>query len=190
MLRGISSSSGASGLTLISSGVVTDPVEYYDITLPTDRPPLFSLILSGLTFSNPGQPSFVYSTDGGTTWICDPTNGDSYTVYLTGQAFFHDSIGAIGSGASDTVGTIVMATIYPGTANLMPMLGFETYGYISGAAFADSGATLLNAYATTPPPAQRVNAIRIVPYGNEDAAPPTSGQTLTIDYWALFGLPA
>lgn len=201
----------------ISSGAVSSPVDYIDVTLPSGYD-LFILRHTGFKFSAADAICAALSSDGGATFHCDTTNFDTYgqiwdQLNLSGGGGFTQFRGGsrsdnsvINSGIMDfpsvsTAGSIHGSmTIYPGNSTRSPTVDWETFFHATDTNTAppEAGAACLDCYrllgflnpvATSPPSLARINLIRLLPYGNGDCAPPTSGETITSGTYHLFGAP-
>lgn len=200
---GTSATTAASGMELLASGTITDPVEYFDLTLP-DGYPCFRLVFSDLFLSATDYFSFAISYDAGATFVNDIINFDSYQ-FLQFRRYGNDNEGAVNIldatngtdaliGMSDLqapaadIGMSMSLDIFPGSASeLMYVVGHSVS--FKPDIYYNSGVIYLSPYATTPPVKARINLLRFVPYGNGDVDPPTSGETITAGTYFLWGTP-
>lgn len=195
----------------ISSGKELTPVEFFDIALPAGYDS-FLLYVNGIQLSNlqvTGSRDFIgftFSDDGGVTFHNGATDyGYAMigTIATTGafeslwDGGFFDKMAYIapfqtvrGDAPDPPNPTCGMINIFPGDGINSAILNVNSistlkgyFGNAGGAAAFGSGMNYLNGIAT------RQNAMRIQPSGNEDANPPTSGETISIASWMLFGMP-
>lgn len=166
---------GGGGSGAISSGSITAQ-QYFDITIPSTGDG-FRLLLSGVDQSVAKHVCGAFSYSG--TFVNDLINGDSYVAGFELLDF---------SGANVSGGDILFDGIYillPGSG-----VGKDTarvMGIIKGQGLSGMVRDQVRPNATVPPPASRPTALRILPYGNGDANPPTSGVTITAG-WKLLPL--
>lgn len=191
-----------SGLTLLASGTITDPVEFLDITLAAGYE-LFQLVVTGLLFDTFDYLAGAFSTDGGTTFIND-SNSDNYLfngILVAGSNVAVSGFGFADGGINLSTRQIVDAlrplsldmTIYPGDTTNYARVHFTTFCFHSTSVRNDldyiDGWGTVNPGAIIPPLPARINMIRFLPGGNDDVNPPTSGETITAGSWTLLGVP-
>lgn len=184
------------GLVLIDSGTITDPVEFLDITLPSGYF-VFQLVISGLLLPN-DTPCFAFSTNAGVNFV----NGDD--SYLTNELdilnnasvsnFLDFSLGVFGldSQSNETAGALITSWIDPGSASLSFRVKYHASKWYAPNSnlIENIGSCIFNPAATVPITLARANLIRLLPQGNGDCDPPTSGETITAGSWTLFGIPS
>jgi hypothetical protein len=194
---------GGGGWTLISSNSIITPVEYFDVALPSDG--LLKFVYKIVVSDPRSFFAAALSFDGGSTFLCDTTNFDSYaqlnvvsnttagsTPLAASWVQGLDSLidldrgGAIHQGdfmidCGDTTNPPVVSGstftfTWPGTGNPVTVVS------------AGCNLNTINPQATVPIPLATADLVRFVPNGNADCNPPTSGITMT-GSWGLFGLP-
>lgn len=191
------------GSVALSSGVITTPVEFFDIPLP-DGFQSFSLRINGFFFSAIDYLAGAFSSDGGVSFDNDTLNQDTYF-----QNFFVvDSLGLVGPQSMPT-GLLSLSTqqftsdlttlagsvdieIYPGSSTTIATC-YNIRGFNSQSRTNPQqsffGGSYYNQDATNSIVAARVDLLRILPFGNGDCDEPTSGTTLNNGYWSLSGVP-
>lgn len=190
------------GSVLLTSGTITTPVEYVDLTLP-DGYPFFRLVFPNIIFSIGNEfLAGAFSTDGGSTFYNDHINFDTYSYAgfsVNGTPAVSptptwesptDSLLEIGAYAGG--GSLPYATLdfYPGGAGSSFNAIIIANGWASSHALSLSfSSSILNPAAVISPVLARCNLIRILPYGNGDCNPPTSGETITSGSYFLWGVP-
>jgi len=145
--------------------------------------------------------AFAVSVDGGETFLCDVDNYDTYNAFSMyfwsgtiisnqGGSYVWDSL-AYSDYPTETNQNVTLF-ITPGSDTHSPIIQFTatTYDDSFFAITKDIGSFFwLNPNAAIQPPAAPINVIRILPYGNGDCNPPTSGDTFTANYYFLWGIP-
>jgi hypothetical protein len=194
-------------LTQVSSGSIDTPVAYVDIALPTAFQ-LFELRLHDFQMDVSDLLAFAFSSDGGTTFHNDIDNFNSYNVMgttLSAPLDAHspllsgykglDAVGIFTTSAADgsnevpndarTYGRVVSCMIFPGLAGRKAsVLSFG--GMTGGPTGYGPGMTFGRTYLET---TGRQNLIRLLPLGNADVNPPTSGFNLVGGFYGLWGVP-
>lgn len=191
------------GLVPLVFGNIAAPVEYFDVSLPAGYGG-FLLRLYGLTWDNGHPLCGAFSYDGGTTFACDASNFDTYRILhqivqkVAGNATsgsvvgFGDSVMYFTDETSTDLKPITLAAdIDPGNASGFPSMTTVTINQKPGTHNQSvcRSANMLNTAATSAPANGRVNLLRVLPYGNGDADPPTSGAEITAGKYHLFGVP-
>lgn len=191
---------GDTDMPLISRAAISVPVEYVDIALPSGYD-VFQLVLSGAQYSDNDNLAAALSANGGTTFLNDVSNADSYAIM--GAACDPDALlnhGAATDGViSLTFNSVKPATIYPmsgtiwiwpGSASEYPTIATDiNYLLNTGSKMRnDRSFATFNSLATVPPTSARQNMIRIFPYGSGHANPPTGGETINAGVFNLFGV--
>lgn len=195
---------GDEDMALITSGTISSAVDKLDLTLPTGYT-RYKLLLTELVItsqaSNNDFLAFAFSQDGGTSYLDDTDGYAGYTLRgikidkSEGSAqpefkLSSDAIGYMLFGVSAEFhgdGPVcIEANIFPGSASIAAAIQAKTISLNSADSsgftdFCDSICRMNTA---------RVNKIRIQPYGNGDANPPTSGHTLASGTYHLYGYPA
>lgn len=189
----------SSGLVLIDSGTITVPVAFFDVTLPSGYDH-FVLRMSSFTLNvSVDNVSAALSSDGGDTFYCDPVNYDTYGVsYLAQQSPAPTTARGQYSAGDDSLIDWRMASdaVFDNTSIIWP--GDATTTFRMRSIYHSLSADILNMAiydwlsffnigATNPPTLARANLIRILPYGNGDCDPPTSGHTITAGTYYLWG---
>lgn len=180
----------------IASGSIISPVEFFDITLP-DTYSVFDLVLSGFHFDSLQSLSLAMSFDGGTTFLNDAVNFDSYQsngyyaqAGMGGSNSNPDSLCDINGSQSttDLFSGFARVTIVPGSPidfAYCISLGFSVN---TADALLAQYNFIVNPLATVTPTPARTNLVRLLPYGNGDCDPPTSGAVITSGSWTLYGV--
>jgi len=189
------------GMLLIDNGTISAPVEFLDISLPSGYFE-FTLVFTAFQFSANDSLALAVSQDGGSSFINDATNFDSYYCTRISQQDTALSARAGGDslaylvsrsqGSSTSALASVSASINPGSATCYTSL--RSFGQMYQSTLSNGGLVLdsgvINPDATVSPTLARANLVRILPYGNGDCDPPTSGETIIAGSWSLFGIPA
>jgi hypothetical protein len=185
---------GGSGLALIDSGTISSPVEVLDVELPSGYF-VFQFFFASWDFNSSDYLSALFSFDGGSVFLCDTTNWDSYRIraskHLIGNlvaATFDDSVmisNAPNPGITPIHGSF---DIFPGNNAEFSSI-FGRYAGIGQQHLSHSMHCHVNAEAIVVPTTARATHIRWQPYGNGDSNPPTGGGTITAGSWALIGVP-
>lgn len=187
-------------LEKIASGTVSSPVDYVDVSLPTGYEG-FTLALFNFKCDSDwvfDHLAFALSEDGGATW--HNTSGD-YQKLAAGVQY--NSVGdpnlanvqqlnrmiCIPSeafvGSQDGFTMRIDLRIDPGSASRGAII------YTDGASYApldpDPFFAIGQSMFRLNTGSARVNKIRLLPDGNDDVDPPTSGATLTAGAWILYG---
>lgn len=187
-LNTISNHGGAfEGLKFISEGpsVAWDgaPVEYFDVALPAgySRFVFYFTDFASNTSDNNGM-GYVFSADGGVTWLCDAVHGDTYSQ--------GNPIGYATALKAAPYGVTTELILSPGDSVVIPgtyAFWGPNWGTVPNLATNPNiSADGLNPAAFVTPVLQRMNKIRFMPLGNYDN-PPTSGRTFVHGNWTLFG---
>jgi hypothetical protein len=196
----LSAGSGGGGgeeenMALISSGNIASPVSVLDIPIPAG-PKLFKLYLHGIDMSGGGYMCAAVSTNGGSSFINDAANFDTYSLNNWQSEHSGGSVTRHGVYADDAVMVVNFATslitdweidIFPGDSNYHFRMLCK--GIAIGAALV---APLLGAHsfctsATVPPTKARIDSIRFADYGSGDINSP-SGSNLAAGSWTLFSV--
>lgn len=177
----------------IESGTISAPVEYLDIDFPSGYA-FFLMYFADLAFSTTDNLYAIFSADGGSTWIGDFVNHDTYEYTVINApdapATGVDSLANVSAsliiGTADETLFNLRMQITPGSAVTYPEIYVDGFGKRSTPS---TGISIVTLYkdATVTPTAQRISAIRFMPYGSDDN-PPTSAQTFTGKYF-LYGVP-
>jgi hypothetical protein len=155
-------------LTQVSSGSVDTSVAYVDIALPTEFQ-LFELRLHDFQMDVTDLLAFAFSSDGGTTFHNDTNNFNSYNLM----------------GTTLSAPTDAHTPIFAGlTGRKASVLSFG--GMTGGPTAYGPGMTFGRTYLET---TGRQNLIRVLPYGNGDVNPPTSGFNIVGGFYGLWGVP-
>jgi hypothetical protein len=200
------------GSIKLASGAITDPVEFVDVQLPGGYF-IFTLYFSGFRFDVlDDYVALGFSYDGGETFLCDTENFDTYVysllaffdnqdTLLTRAALnisdtliepFHLYAGGFGPGAGPQ--GMFYLTFTPGSSSDLTMgemrgYSFPDVGMVGGDAMQTLSLVGLNPFATIPPTPARATTMRILPDGNGDINPPTSGNRIIAGTYTLFGVP-
>lgn len=186
-------SGGGGGWVEVSEGPPVawsmTPVPYFDVTLPDSYVRFLLEIQDICTDANDNSGFglvFQLSHDGGTTWIYDAVNKDSYMGGTYGDS---------GAGLISDYGlkaapkaTTFHINIYPGNTVVVPSMvtlwsnPWAGSNQLVKVAIADA----LNPDATVTPTIVRYNKIRLFPYANL-GNPPGSIRTITNGSWSLLG---
>lgn len=191
------------GMTPISSGKITTPVEYFDVALPSGYYGYLFLGL-GIVVSDEDLLAAAFSPDDGSTFHNDTTNFDTYIqtevvseMLANGTRLPPANGGTVdslfypffASGGGEPFNTAMF--IYPGEsgtrAQVFGLQHMQRTNTPDATPFLTSFLCLTGAVLATA--MGRQNLMRVLPYGNGDAAPPTSGETLSAGSWTLLGLP-
>ncbi len=202
----------STGIKKLTSGTITTPLAYFDLALPAGYVS-FLIELTNIFLSTPDAFELSISQNGGTSFINDPTNFDTYSmvgneVFVPFTAPITLAGGIVGN--SDSLVDLVALTVptqvdgidfgisseirlFPGSASALPSgRSRSTWEKNIGTGAPNLGFTdisfVLNPAATIPPTKARVTTVRFQPYGNGDANPPTSGQTITAGTYVLWGI--
>lgn len=191
------------GMRFISSVSISSPVEYVDVALPAGYSS-FQLFVTGIAFDDSSeQLAAVFSADAGATFFCDTTNFDTYAIIVDAMAT--SSEGSISPDISLTMDSIIYLTSNSITAEGLGLLSIDIYPGSASASFSllsrarwtesatnavmEINGSELNPEATVPPTFARADLIRILPLGNGDVDPPTSGLEMTSGTFVLLGVP-
>jgi hypothetical protein len=189
---------GVFGQIVLSTGTFSSPTEFVDIVLPAGYKQ-FKLNMRGVQYDARDTMGIAVSVDGGATFICDTGNGDSYFEQggvSEGSTFnnIHNTNALMDinqgvQGIGDNPPLDMIFDIFPGSATETFRLMYMTLCHhnINGI-YSEFGAQGLNPAATVAPTPARVNALRILPFGNGDCQPPTSGEHITAGSWSLIGV--
>jgi hypothetical protein len=184
----------------LGSGIITSPQAFIDLTLPPQFSS-FKLLINAITLSVASNLVLSVSLNGGSTFINDHTNYDSYRangVAINNGAlnapnsYFTDAVADLGhqSDTASPFGINASLDIFPGSPTT-----FFNFLLLGGAR---NGATwgfdalweVVNPAAIVPPVLGRVTTIRLQPYGNGDVNPPTSAARITGGSYVLSGVPS
>lgn len=182
----------SSGLALIDSGTISSPAAWIGfpeagILLPVGYQQ-FILFYQGIVFSASNFLAAAFSLDDGATFVCDALNFDSYSTNSAGSASLDSLMGDVNEGSAGAYCGSWL--IDPGSSSI--------FASISGDINANEVAgnkyiilrSMINPAATIPATAARATTLRIVPDGNGDCDPPTSGINVIAGSWSLYGVPA
>lgn len=193
----------------LASGTITSPIAYLDLALPAGYTS-FRLLLGDFFVSATDDIAMAFSVDGGATFLNDTTNFDTYcqsyletpgnSVAAGGTALtekFDDSLLDVTPNMDVPgigLGINLDAIIVPGSGSsyaycsaAASSFGINGGGAPAGMTFTD-GFYSINPLATVTPTKQRVNYMRVQPYGNGHANPPSSGETCTAGSYILWGI--
>lgn len=190
------------GMVHIESGTISTPVDYLDIDLPSGYA-FFKLLLVAIELDSRDILAAAVSLDGGDTFKSDQIEGGTYTVHsLQAEAgdtvsndAHADTLFYLGSSSqTDTEyrpGNYESA-IDPGapnrTFNVMTRAAYDKE--TSNVSILSSDVTgFFNPAATNPVTPARITTMRVVPYGNGDINPPTSGEQFISGSYFLYGVP-
>lgn len=178
----------------------TYPVEYIDVPLSTDYA-FFQLILTNFATDHVSgaNVALAMSQDGGSTYLCDVANNDTYALTLGSPSSL---LALTAAPCSPTVLVSHFCFLDPGSATA-PFLITDWYAQstdgsdplITGLAGVMTGGSGgvggPNPWAINPWPLGRCNIMRILPsLGNGDPCdPPTTGWSFTKGTVTLFGVP-
>ncbi len=177
---------------LVQFGSITSPVLFFDVMVPSGYS-RFQLYFKGMTLTapNPGDTiaAAIQTVPGG--FICDNINNDSYYDMNTATLASLITLTPVQTdvGGSQNFGAVALVDIYPGDLNNWP---FVSVVYSWGAASAAIPTILssitwtVDPAATIPPVLGPVTMIRVLPHGNGDINPPTSGETINTGDWRLY----
>lgn len=190
------------GRTLIDQNMIVaaDNATHLTFGLPTGYKS-FELKLDAVQMPSPINGTYnlgyAFSPDGGVTWYNDPIVEDTYqtTIHawmpgLNNPNVYNAGLGTIfGQAISDgadvpNAGAWSNSIINPGDDDTFPTVYTESY-WSAGAADTIYSA---RAYSRLRGHHGRVNAMMILPLGNDDA-PPTSNIKITNMCWTLWGIP-
>jgi hypothetical protein len=210
---GLTGSTGAAGPTgnaaivAIASGMVTPGAAHFDITLPTAGYAFLKLSVIGLALTS-GQAAddlaAAFSYDGGSTWLNDTVNVDSYIEDRNGSSpTTHPLLRINGSDnlLSDTTQTANGATlhmdVYHAASSPWIHVAAGAWFYLQNTNIDDGGSILpvtndacltwVNKFSTIAPPGTVPNKIRIQPYGT--GAVTQTAKTFAQGTWVLAGIP-
>lgn len=189
----------STGMTKLAGGAVTTPLAYVDMKLPADFVGFTLQTFALGAFSD--TLAVAFSFDGGATFVNDPTHDDSY---VTIELFMDDTGGTgfagnfngptgltqIGGSNGDDATHSYTISIVPGDDTHLPYY-YDTgvsLGYDIPDATAFIQAHYINPAATITTAPARANLIRLLPSGNHDCNPPTSGETFTTGSYILWGI--
>lgn len=189
------------GVSVVSSGVISGPVSYLDVPLPSGYS-FFNFNFSNFSATSSDVLAGAVSVNGGSTFFCDHVNGDTYTLTGRGlvQTFGQSGPSDTAFGGKDSLFYIsnkapasgdILATgtlsLWPGLSTSLAIMKSDNFsGYGGNFARFDYLSTLNPSATVTPTPA-RVNLLRVLPYGNGDI-PPTSTNKLLSGTWSLVGI--
>ncbi len=190
------------GWNLISRVEVSSPVEYVDVALPAGYSS-FLLLGDDVRFDTATYLAFAASADGGVNFYNDTDEFDTYKLgwEISGDVDntmtwfdFPDAVGALtiaDQAISSYTPTCFECWLFPGSASKSIMARSRSIVRITDGSKTRQGGYFseLNPDATIPPALARINFIRLLPYGNGDVDPPTSGDTITAGTLTLFGIP-
>lgn len=165
----------------ISSQEVSSAVANVDIDLPTSGYDRLMLVIDGLAFDDDGySPAFQLSVDGGSSFLTDAINADTYkTMHIGGPSPQTDATIYSNRSFKRVSGT---AEFIQGAANTV----FVLSAYFTGRDTGQPNLTLftgsMNGGANTPPPSNGVNAVRLT-------TAETAGNKITAGKLNLFGIP-
>lgn len=200
-------SNDGSGIAKLASGSIVSPVSYIDIAFPVGYSG-FTLRFDDIVFDASDVLAFAVSIDGGVTFFNDIVNADTYgavIVYVIDSGDSGATITASGSRANDSLCYIQNSAVFPGTVdgivlitpgNLVNTFRIVADTIVVGTNIATTTqevakiGSFLNPAAISPPSYARINCIRLQPYGNGDANPPTSTHKITGGHYALYGVEA
>ena len=198
----------ATGSVLLAAGSITTPVEVFDPTLPVNFS-AFQLRLYEFFIDNRDILSAAFSYDGGTTFIADADNFDTYNIAYSGvngdgtsnifnvadslcYSAFQGSNNSISPPATHSPAAVVFE-IFPGSDISLTTAMNINCGSANNLAVnywtVVTVANRLNPDATVVPIPARATTIRVQPYGNGDANPPTSGSVFQHGTYFLWGVP-
>lgn len=197
----------ASGLIKISSGTITAPVEYFDVALP-DGFLFFKLYIANTVISVNDNICGALSIDNGATFLYDNVNFRAYSNVSVGGFVNNSANAAFGGGGfgDDTFMEFLavdqnaagyngcgIIEIFPGSDHSSIMVqanttGLSISGYVGNDLVAAINSYMPNIFAFPTYATARMNLLRILPYGNGDCNPPTSGETITSGSWVLYGV--
>lgn len=196
---------GDEDMALINSGAITVPVPYLDIVLP---PGYFNFRIEfDLGLSAFDHICAAVSKDAGANFYADTDNEDTYgniiwytatgdgTGSVTSKSFISwNSIASLTTVCKGLFHSGILEIAFPGDATRTFIIKsrvattFVDAGTPENSIFSSQIANVfLNPTATVAPAYGRANLIRLLPEGNDDAAPPTSGENFTSGHWALYG---
>lgn len=180
----------AVGSVKLSSRVISSPVDSVDIALPTGYDS-FELRIRDMRFTNPSSEELcgAWSLDGGTTFVCDIDNADTYlpaalqmggggtTTFPASPSLAPsfadaDSLFFMTPVPHDDVPGIINLLIEPGSASAFPVIQ-HTCAMATVASWLNSpvymaGVSGINPDATVPAMKGRANVLRLAAYGNGD----------------------
>lgn len=189
------------GWAKISSGVISEPIEYYDVALPSGYDQ-FILEISDQVVDLNGNDNLVcyVSTDGGTTFLNDLDNFDSYCLqrlvgdsdlggrvgWESGEVTYFAAMRLTFANGQPAVPNTASVKISPGSSDASFIVLSQWSQPVGGYPFYKSSDNLSS---TVPFTRARITTLRIAPEGNFDANPPTSEETIDSGSWALYGHP-
>lgn len=192
--------SPASSLVKLASGAITTPVAYFDLALPSGYS-AYQLLFGELMLTGgvTGNLAYAFSANGGTTFYNDTTNGDSYVTGGVAEQRPYPTSGIADDAwmYSDVLG--YLCDYLYATSGAIWIIPGKSSTYTIGTAVSLGGAhtvveTVMSALnsidATVPITSGSVNLMRVLPYGNGDCNPPTSGQTFASGSYTLLGVSA
>lgn len=180
----------------LSSGAISAPVNYLDFDLPAGYD-FFKLVLAHILPAQTDSLVAAFSSNGGTSWHADENEFDTYYTQNSHRAGaspgfpeitdvgINVSVGSINPAGS--AGGILEMLIWPGNAQKSAVIsGQSTYrnGDVLKLEMFGGG---FNAAATNPVAAARMNALRIMPYGDGLFSVPNVGKTFEAGSWFLYG---
>lgn len=194
----------SSGLVLISSGTITDPVEFLDITLP-DGYTSYHLKILQFVLSTADALCGAFSIDKGTTFYNDNVHHDSYDLIAEFAIIEGTSLPAVSYSGGQRWDSLMYIlanvgtnSVYDGDIEIIP--GDTTYpartscsngigqNILTNKAAKLASVNLVSLTATIPPVLKRANLLRLLPYGTGYCNPPTSGETIDGGSWTIFGV--
>jgi hypothetical protein len=187
----------------LSGDTIKSPVAYIDVELPNCFS-AFKLLVSGFVLSAEDGLACVFSPDNGATWWCDPANKDTYIV-CEATIYSADGVStyfpaartpwsqAVFNSLTFQNGMMSEIMLFPGSAET-PLITQASATAADATQPSlllpgpDLSSCVLNVAATVPPTLARANLMRLLPSGNGDCNPPTSGETIIAGSWVLWGV--
>ena len=196
----------------LTSRIISTPVAYFDLALPGGYSS-FIFEFTGVSFSVPDVIAMSLSQNGGITFVNDTTNIDTYLIVgsetygLLNSPYSPSGIAEVSIldslvdvfGLSPNVntnspdfGASAVISFYPGNSTQLPTGNITAvWEQVTTAKQLAHTTTsfCLNPGATVLPSKIRATTLRIQPYGNGDANPPTSATMITAGSYIVWGVP-
>ncbi len=176
---------------LVQFGSITTSVPFFDVLLP-DGYSRFNFFFTGITVTSadPGDNIATALQIAG-NFDCDNINNDTY--FLINPATLSSLITLTpvqtDQANANNYRAGCLVDIYDGDVNNWPFVSV-TYAWAQpkSAFIAQTGLAVstLNPSATIPPRKGRATLMRVLPLGNGDCNPPTSGNTIDTGDWRLY----
>jgi hypothetical protein len=172
---------------VVSSGTISSAVPYLDITIPS-HPDCFDLSLAGFRLSDGDNLVMALSFDGGTTFLNDVNNWDSYRWYWPNNTEHIDAVIALCRALNSNF-PLVKVSLFPGNSLMLASLIGEavvTENQATASVMAyDAAQATVNPTATVTPIAARATTIRLQAYGSGNVNVQPGTVNLIAGAWSL-----